>query len=119
MSATTGNRLRQTIMNEHRTEDLDLPRFTCVSYCRCETRKGHFVKEPDGVWVRFADVEKLLDGALVHVARGSVELTGLSWQLRAAGRATNQDLRAIASLLTAAAYKLEQNPEAVDTRIEA
>lgn len=33
--------------------------------------------------------------------------------------ATNQDLRAIASLLTAAAYKLEQNPEMVDTRIEA
>jgi len=107
------------VSNVHPTEDLDLSRFTCVSYCRCETRKGHFVKEPDGVWVRFADVEKLLDGALVHVARGSVELTGLSWQLRAAGRATNQDLRAIASLLTAAAYKLEQNPEAVDTRIEA
>jgi hypothetical protein len=54
-----------------------------------------------------------------EVARGLVELTGLSWQLRAAGPATNQDLRAIASLLTAAAYKLEQNPEMVDTRIEA
>lgn len=100
-------------------EDLDLPRFRCVSYCRCESRKGHFVKEPDGTWVRFEDIERLLDGALVHVARGSVEFTGLAWQLRAVRPVTNQDLRAIASLLTAAAYKLEQNPEAVDTRIEA
>lgn len=101
------------------TKETEIKRFKCVSYCRCDSRKGHFVVEDDGIWVRFEDLSKLLDGALVRVARGSVELTGLSWQLRAAQPATNQDLRAIASLLVAAAYKLEQNPEAVDTRIEA
>lgn len=55
----------------------------------------------------------------ILIGHGTVELSGLGWELTGNRRATNQDLRSIASLLVAAAYKLEQDPSAVDTRIEA
>lgn len=54
----------------------------------------------------------------ILIGHGKVELSGLGWELTGNRRATNQDLRSIASLLTAAAYKLEQDPDAVDTGIE-
>ncbi len=101
------------------TDDERLPRFTCESYCRCGSRQGHFEKQDNGVWVRHTDVLKTLDGCPIVVGRGSIEMSGLAWQLRAANRATNQDLRAIAALLIAAADRLEREPDAVDTKITA
>ena len=53
------------------------------------------------------------------IAEGAVEESNLFWQIKANKRATNRDLRAIASLLIAAADRLESDPEAVDTEITA
>lgn len=55
----------------------------------------------------------------IVVGRGSIARSGLRWQLRADGRANNQDLRDVAALLIAAAEKLESEPDAVDTEITA
>ena len=30
-------------------------RWKCTSYCRCESRKGHFERNDDGAWVIYAD----------------------------------------------------------------
>ncbi len=87
-------------------------RWECVSYCHCKSRKGHFVVDDDGTWVLHKELG-------LHIGRGSVEESGLGWNLYANTKATNRDLRAIAALLIAAADKLEAEPDAVDTRIEA
>lgn len=47
----------------------------------------------------------------INIAQGSVEATGLSWRLQADQRVTSHDLRAIASLLTEAAHRLENDPD--------
>lgn len=53
----------------------------------------------------------------INVAHGTVEASGLTWCIMASKRATNRDLRSISALLLQAAERLEEDPEAVDTRI--
>lgn len=47
----------------------------------------------------------------VPVAMGTVEATGLTWDLSASKRVTGDDLRAIAALLIEAANRLEREPD--------
>jgi len=58
-------------------------------------------------------------GLNILVATGRVEDSGLLWCLRGSKPATHADLLAVAALLTTAAQKLKDDPELVDTRIEA
>lgn len=36
-----------------------LNRWKCESYCLCGSRKGHFVRADDGVWILYEDIERL------------------------------------------------------------
>ena len=96
-----------------------LRRWKCVSYCRCDSRKGHFVVDDDGTWVQFSDVEAVTGGHSLRVMYGTLEKSGLSFSLVASKRATNQDLRDVAALLIRAADILKDHPERVDTEISA
>ena len=56
---------------------------------------------------------------LIVAAHGKLDGTDLAFELRVTQRARNHDLRSIAALLILAADKLESDPSAIDTRIEA
>lgn len=96
----------------------EIPRWKCTSYCLCGSRRGHFERSDEGTWMLAEDVL----GAsvpLIVAAHGVLEGHELGFELRVSKRAGNHDLRSIAALLIAAANKLEADPAALDTRIEA
>ena len=100
------------------TENQKLRRWKCESYCLCGSRRGHFERRDDGEWMLAADVlEENLP--LMVAAHGKIEGSELAFELRVSKRARNHDLRSVAALLLLAADKLESDPSAVDTRIEA
>ena len=52
------------------------------------------------------------------VAHGTVEASGVAWELKVSQVIGNSDLRAIAQLLVAAADRIKADPTVLDTRIE-
>jgi len=100
------------------SNDQLLRRWKCESYCLCGSRQGHFERSDDGTWMLAADVLGQ-QAPLIVAAHGALEGSGTAFQVRVSKRATNHDLRSIAALLILAADKIEADPEALDTRIEA
>ena len=54
---------------------------------------------------------------VIRIAHGELEVSKLQWEVWGDKRATNADLRDLASLLILAAETLEKDPGATDTRI--
>lgn len=44
-----------------------IERWSCESYCLCGSRKGHFEKSDQGVWVLYESAAKLLSARLQQV----------------------------------------------------